>query len=350
LTSKKNSPFIIAGPCSAETADQLINTAIELADTGAVNMLRAGIWKPRTRPNSFEGVGSVGLPWLMEASEITGLPAITEVANAKHVEETLKAGLKHLWIGARTSVNPFAVQEIADALKGTDIEIFVKNPINADLNLWIGAIERIKNAGLTNVHAIHRGFSSLKRDKYRNEPMWEIPLALKLEFPDIKLICDPSHIAGNRILLKEISQTAMDLIYDGLMIESHISPDDAWSDAAQQVTPHNFKSIIQDLIIRDVEKNTVSLNEDLKSLRSKINEIDQDILNLLGERMQIADKIGAYKKKHDITILQPKRWREIRDFHLGYCIEKGVSTDFILKYLDALHQESIRHQTNVMNS
>jgi chorismate mutase len=342
-------PIIISGPCSAETEEQMMQTARELADTGKINVLRAGIWKPRTRPNSFEGVGEVGLRWLIDAGKETGLPVITEVANAKHVEAALKAGFNMLWIGARTTVNPFAVQEIADALKGSGVEMLVKNPINPDLNLWIGGIERMKNAGLNEVHAIHRGFSSVKSKTYRNEPMWEIPLALKQEFPDINLICDPSHITGKRDLLQSVSQKAMDLIYDGLMIESHIDPDKAWSDAQQQITPAVLNELLGSLILRSESTDDVEANQSLTELRDSIDSIDNEISELIAKRMDVATEIGDYKKEHNLTILQPKRWEEIQKKQLKIGIEQGLSVKFITKYLEAIHQESIRHQTAVMN-
>lgn len=343
-----NRPVIIAGPCSAETEEQVLETAQQLKLSGQVDILRAGIWKPRTRPNSFEGIGEIGLAWLMNASHATGIPAITEVANAKHVELCLKAGFQKLWIGARTSTNPFAVQEIADALKGTDIEILVKNPINPDLNLWIGAIERFQNIGLTDVHAIHRGFSSIMSKKYRNDPMWEIPIALKNEFPDIKMICDPSHITGKRDMIAAVSQKAMDLIFDGLMIESHIDPENAWSDADQQLTPIVLNGILQNLILRDVQGDG-KIAEDLSDLRMKINDLDHDLLTLIAKRMEVAKQIGQYKKEKNITILQPDRWAEIKDLQVDNASKLGLSYKFITKYLEAIHQESIRHQTTVMN-
>ncbi|NOQ70722.1 MAG: 3-deoxy-7-phosphoheptulonate synthase [Crocinitomix sp.] len=342
-------PIIISGPCSAETEDQMMQTARDLKATGKINILRAGIWKPRTRPNSFEGVGEIGLEWLINAGIETGLPVITEVANAKHVDAALKAGFKMLWIGARTTVNPFAVQEIADALKGTGIEMLVKNPINPDLNLWIGGIERMKNAGLEEVHAIHRGFSSVKSKTYRNEPMWEIPLALKQEFPNINLICDPSHITGRRALLQSVSQKAMDLIYDGLMIESHIDPDNAWSDAKQQITPAVLNELLGNLILRTVNTDNLEVNQNLTELRNSIDGIDAELNELIAKRMAVATEIGNYKKEHNITILQPKRWEEIQKRQLKLGLEHGLSSKFIAKYLEAIHQESIRHQTAVMN-
>lgn len=342
-------PIIISGPCSAETEQQVHETAKLLKATGKVDILRAGIWKPRTRPNSFEGVGEIGLRWLIDAGTTYDLPVITEVANAKHVELALKAGFKNLWVGARTTVNPFAIQEIADALKGTGIQLLVKNPINPDVNLWIGAIERFKNAGLKEVHAIHRGFSSFKTEKYRNEPMWEIPLALKAEFPDILLLCDPSHITGRRDLLQPVSQKAMDLIYDGLMIESHLDPDNAWSDAQQQITPQRLQELINTLVLRQENTNNDNVLKDLSSLRNDINRIDNQILDLLSQRMKIAEEIGKYKKENNITILQPKRWKQIEETRTPYGLNQGLSIHFIEKYLEAIHQESIRHQTNIMN-
>lgn len=342
-------PLIISGPCSAETEEQMMQTARDLHATGKVDILRAGIWKPRTRPNSFEGVGEIGLPWLVNAGIETGLPVITEVANAKHVEATLKSGITRLWIGARTSVNPFTVQEIADSLRGVDIEILVKNPINPDLNLWIGAIERFKNVGIEEVHAIHRGFSSFNNKKYRNEPMWEIPLGLKREFPEIKLICDPSHISGKRDLLKEVSQKAMDLIYDGLMIESHINPSEAWSDAAQQITPSALSILINGLILRSESPADKAIAKSLNEMRLSINTVDTEILNLISQRMGIAEEIGMYKNENNITILQPKRWETIQNSLVEDAKGKGLSVKFITKYLEAIHQESIRHQTAIMN-
>ncbi|MBI3134962.1 MAG: bifunctional 3-deoxy-7-phosphoheptulonate synthase/chorismate mutase type II [Bacteroidetes bacterium] len=343
-------PFIIAGPCSAETEEQVFKTARLLKETGKVHMLRAGIWKPRTRPNSFEGIGEPGLAWLIEAGKETGLPVITEVANAHHVQLALKAGFKKLWIGARTTVNPFTVQEIAESLHGVkDLEILVKNPVNPDVNLWIGAIERFMQAGIAEVHAIHRGFSSFKSKRYRNEPMWEIPIALKGEFPKIKLLCDPSHICGRRDLLAEVSQKAIDLIYDGLMIESHITPDEAWSDAQQQITPDQLNTLLENLVIRTEYSADDTFKKNLEALRCEINAIDQELLNLLIKRMQVVQQIGQYKGKNQITILQPNRWEDIKATHLALAREYGLSDAFIEKYLEAIHLESIRLQTKVMN-
>ncbi|MGB1102235.1 MAG: chorismate mutase [Crocinitomicaceae bacterium] len=342
-------PIIIAGPCSVETQDQMMETAKQLAESGRVHILRGGIWKPRTRPNSFEGVGKEALPWLIEAGKAVGLPVITEVANAQHVDLALKAGFEKLWIGARTTVNPFAVQEIANSLKGTGVEVLVKNPINPDLNLWIGAIERMKGVGLEEVHAIHRGFSAFKTGRYRNEPMWEIPIELKTHFPEMKLICDPSHICGRRDILAEVSQKAIDLTFDGLMVETHPVPDEAWSDAQQQITPDSFKQILEQLIVRQVSVLEDGFSQSLDSLREQINSIDNELIKLIAKRMDIASEIGLFKKDHNITILQPERWKEIKDLQTETAGEVGLSAKFIVKYLEAIHQESIRHQTAVMN-
>lgn len=343
-------PIVISGPCSAETEEQVRETARQLKASGKVHVFRAGIWKPRTRPNAFEGIGEPGLKWVMDASKETGLPAITEVANAHHTHLALKAGFKKLWIGARTTVNPFTVQEIAESVQGEkDLEILVKNPVNPDLNLWIGGIERFMKAGIENVHAVHRGFSSFKSKTYRNEPMWEIPIALKGEFPQIKLLCDPSHICGNRTLLAEISQKAIDLIYDGLMIETHITPDEAWSDAQQQITPDQLIVLLNNLIIRKEYSSDAEFKKNLEALRCEINTIDQDLLNLLIKRMQVVQQIGKYKGENRITILQPQRWDEIKSVHIAMARECGLSDAFIEKYLEAIHLESIRLQTRVMN-
>jgi chorismate mutase len=343
-------PIIIAGPCSAETEQQVHETARQLKATGKVHLLRAGIWKPRTRPNSFEGIGEIGLKWLMDASRETGLPAMTEVANAHHVEMALKAGFTKLWIGARTTVNPFTVQEIADSLRGIkNLEILVKNPVNPDPGLWIGGIERIKQAGIEDVHAVHRGFSSLKSKRYRNEPMWEIPLALKTELPDVKMICDPSHICGKRELLQEVAQKAIDLIYDGLMIESHINPAAALSDAEQQLTPSDLEKLLDALIIRSEYSDDKNFAHNLEALRSEINSIDAELQQLLLKRMAVVQEIGMFKKENRITILQPQRWEEIKVQHMAFAKDNGFSKAFIEKYLEAIHLESIRRQTKVMN-
>lgn len=341
---------IIAGPCSAETEEQVIRTAQALAQTGKIDIFRAGIWKPRTRPGSFEGVGEVGLQWLVNAGKATNLPVMTEVANKDHIDLALKAGIKHLWIGARTTVNPFAVQEIADCLQDSNIEsLWIKNPINPDLKLWIGAIERFQKANIDNIGVIHRGFSAFKTQKYRNEPLWEIPLNLKIHFPKIELICDPSHICGKRNILKEVSQKAMDLAYDGLMIETHPNPDKAWSDAQQQITPTELNELLNTLILREKQAQNTAFDKQLNSLRNDMKILDHRILELLGERMQLAEKIGNIKKENNITILQQEKWQAVKAERLSEGNKNGLTEKFLKRFLNALHQESIRHQTKVMN-
>ncbi len=342
--------FIIAGPCSAETKEQVLKTTKDLASTGKVDMIRAGIWKPRTRPGSFEGVGAIGLKWLIDAGKEVKLPVITEVANREHVNLALEAGFKNLWIGARTTVNPFAVQELADSLQGSNIDsLYIKNPINPDLQLWIGAIERFQKAGIKNIGIIHRGFSAFKTNKYRNEPLWEIPLNLKMEFPDIQLICDPSHICGRRDILAEVSQKAMDLEYDGLMIETHPEPDNAWSDAKQQITPSTLNTLLENLVFRTAETGNNKFEKLLNSFRNDMKEMDNEILAILGSRMKIAKKIGQLKKENDITILQRERWRIVKEDRISEGLKNDLTEKFLNRYLNALHQESIRHQTKVMN-
>jgi chorismate mutase len=342
-------PLLIAGPCSAETEDQLVATAHLLAQTGKVSALRAGIWKPRTRPGEFEGIGSIGLQWLKRAKDETGLPTAVEVATAKHVEEALKAGVDILWVGARSTVNPFTVQEIADALKGVDIPVMVKNPVNPDLSLWIGALERINNAGITKLAAIHRGFSSYEKSAFRNEPMWDIAIHLKTLAPHLPIINDPSHITGNRDLIGYIAQKALDLDMQGLMIESHIDPSVAWTDAAQQVTPSALADIIDRLALRKPEVRDAEVNDKLAELRSKIDKIDDLLIQKTAERMQIAEKIGQYKKDKGITILQVNRWEEILEKRTTYGKALKLSPEFTEKFLELLHSESIRRQTEIMN-
>ena len=342
-------PLLIAGPCSAETEDQLVATAHLLAQTGKVSALRAGIWKPRTRPGEFEGIGSIGLQWLKRAKDETGLPTAVEVATAKHVEEALKAGVDILWVGARSTVNPFTVQEIADALKGVDVPVMVKNPVNPDLSLWIGALERINNAGITKLAAIHRGFSSYEKSAFRNEPMWDIAIHLKTLAPHLPIINDPSHITGNRDLIGYIAQKALDLDMQGLMIESHIDPSVAWTDAAQQVTPSALADIIDRLALRKPEVRDAEVNDKLAELRSKIDKIDDLLIQKTAERMQIAEKIGQYKKDKGITILQVNRWEEILEKRTTYGKALKLSPEFTEKFLELLHSESIRRQTEIMN-
>jgi chorismate mutase len=343
-------PIIISGPCSAETEEQMLETATRLAKTGKVDLLRAGIWKPRTKPGMFEGNGIVGLPWLAKAKKLTGLPVTVEVATAKHVEDALKFGIDMLWIGARTTVNPFSVQEVADALKGVDIPVLIKNPINPDLELWSGGIERLQKVGVKQVGMIHRGFSSYGNTEFRNAPMWHLPIEMKRRFPDMPLICDPSHICGNRSMLQSVAQKSIDLDFDGLMLESHIDPDNAWSDAKQQITPERLLELLGDLIWRHESTTEQEFITALTTLREQINQVDDELMTLLGQRMKLSDKIGQYKKENDITILQTNRWNDIleRAFQKGEKL--GLSKEFITKYFDAVHLESIQHQNKVMNS
>ena len=341
-------PLVIAGPCSAETEEQVLKIAHELKNSD-VSIYRAGIWKPRTRPGGFEGVGEIGLKWLQKAKAETGLMMAIEVANAAHVKLALEHDIDVLWIGARTTVNTFAVQEIADALKNTDKIILVKNPVNPDLGLWIGGVERLYNAGIKKLGVIHRGFSTYEKTKYRNIPEWQIAIDLQSKFPDLPLICDPSHITGKRAMIKEVSQQAMDLNYDGLMIETHNDPENAWSDADQQVTPQALKQIIQELVIRKVAVDEVDFNFDLEKLRSKIDITDSKILELLGNRMKVAEEIGSIKKAKNVSVLQNKRWAEILKKMVADGEEKGLSEEFILKLFKAIHLESISHQEKIMN-
>ncbi len=349
LIEKQSKPFVISGPCSAETEEQTLETCLRLHQLGIPHMLRAGIWKPRTRPDSFEGVGEIGLQWLVEAGRQTGLPVTTEVANAQHVELALKAGIHVLWIGARTTVNPFSVQEIVDALRGTDVPVMIKNPVNPDLELWIGAFERFQKAGLTDLLAIHRGFSTYKHPKYRNIPNWEIPIAFRERLPEIPLICDPSHITGKRSLLQETAQKAMDLNYCGLMIESHCHPDEAWSDAAQQVTPEKLRAILDGLVLRSPNVSP-SAQEKLEEFREKIAVLDDRLFDILSARMLLSEEVGAFKKENHITILQEEHWKRMIAKYLGRSAELKLSESFVRRIMDAIHQESIRHQTRVMNN
>ncbi|MCT4581793.1 MAG: bifunctional 3-deoxy-7-phosphoheptulonate synthase/chorismate mutase type II [Flavobacteriales bacterium] len=346
--NNKHQPFLISGPCSAETPEQLLTTAQQLKDKVNLSVLRAGIWKPRTRPNSFEGIGEEALKWLLEVKKELNLSATVEVANAKHVELALKHDVDILWIGARTSVNPFSVQEIADVLKGIDIPVMVKNPINPDLQLWIGAIERIQNVGIHEIAAIHRGFSAYGISTYRNKPMWEIPIELKRLYPDLPIICDPSHIGGKRDMIASISQKAMDLTFDGLMIESHYLPEEAWSDAQQQVTPGALKQIMDQLIIRDAAFSTDTLLE-LNSLRAKIDSLDEVILDTIAKRMDLIELIGVLKKEQNIPILQVERWNAIIKTFSELAHDLELSEKFIAEFLNAIHTESIRKQTVIMN-
>lgn len=344
---KLNHPFLISGPCSAETEEQVLSVAHQLKDLD-VSVLRAGIWKPRTRPGNFEGVGALGLKWLQKAKQETGLLTATEVANAHHVALALEHDVDVLWIGARTTVSPFMVQEIADAVKGTDKIILVKNPVNPDLALWLGAVERFYESGMTKLGVIHRGFSTYEKSKYRNNPEWQIPIELQNRFPDLPLLLDPSHIAGRRDIIFDLCQTALDLNYDGMMIETHPNPDAAWSDAEQQITPAALKKIISKLIIRKTEGETTDFQNDLKTFRSRIDRIDDQIIDLLGSRMKIVDAIGEIKKENNVAILQVKRWNEILKRMTAAGGENGLSEEFVLRVYKAIHQESIDHQKKVM--
>lgn len=342
-------PFLVAGPCSAETEEQVLQIAEQLKPIQP-QLFRAGIWKPRTRPGAFEGVGEIGLKWLQEVKKQYGFKTTVEVATTEHVEACLKHNIDVLWVGARSTVNPFTVQEIADALKGVDIPVMIKNPINPDLNLWIGAIERIYNSGINKVIAIHRGFSSYNKTQYRNDPMWEIPIELKRIFPDLFLICDPSHITGKRSLIYMVSQKAMDLNFDGLMIETHYDPDNAWSDKAQQVTPENLIEILAQLIIREKNSDNILFNKTLEELRENIDQIDKDLVHILHDRMRLVSQIGALKKENNITILQPERWADIFTTRQDWAKELNLTPEMVYQIFQLLHKESIRKQTEVMNT
>ncbi|MEM6816293.1 MAG: chorismate mutase [Bacteroidota bacterium] len=346
---KKKRPVIVSGPCSAETEEQTLETCRRVAATGKVDVLRAGIWKPRTRPNSFEGIGTEGLKWMKKAKEETGLLVSVEVANFNHVFEALKAGVDILWIGARTTVNPFSVQEIANALEGTDAIVFVKNPINPDIELWTGALERLNKAGITKLGMIHRGFAQHGSSIFRNEPKWQLAVEMKRRFPEIPMLCDPSHIAGNRELLQPISQQALDMNYEGLMIESHIDPDNAWSDKKQQITPDTLGEMLRHFTIRRPVVPDAELNEKLTRLRRQIDMVDDELLELLGKRMKIAEDIGEVKKEKGVTILQTNRWEEIITKASKKGALQGLSERFMVRYLNAVHQESIDHQNEIMN-
>lgn len=342
-------PLIISGPCSAETEEQVVETATRLAKTGKIDVLRAGIWKPRTKPGMFEGIGMKGLPWMAQAKKITGLPITVEVATAKHVEDALHFDVDMLWIGARTTVNPFSVQEVCDALRGVDVPVLIKNPINPDLELWCGGIERLQKVGVKQIGMIHRGFSNYGNTEFRNAPMWHLPIEMKRRFPDMMLICDPSHICGNRTMLQSVAQKSINLDFDGLMIESHIDPDNAWSDAKQQITPERLSEMLGELIWRSENTDEKEFLNALAKLREQINHIDDELLMLIGQRMKVADKIGVYKKDNNITILQTNRWNDILAKAFVKGEKLGLSKEFITKYFDAIHLESINHQNKIMN-
>lgn len=346
----KKRPLIISGPCSAETEEQVMQTALRLAATGKVDIMRAGIWKPRTRPGSFEGIGTKGLPWLQQARKASGLPVAVEVATGKQVEDALHFDVDVLWIGARTTVNPFSVQEVADALRGVDVPVLIKNPINPDLELWIGAMERVKNAGIKNVGLIHRGFSSYGNTEYRNAPMWHLAIEMKRRYPELLMINDPSHICGRRDILQEVAQTAIDLDFDGLIIESHIDPDNAWSDAKQQITPEKVGEMISSIRWRKEDIASEEYHAALEKLRQQINNLDDELMQILSQRMKVAESIGKYKKENNITILQTNRWNAILERAFAKGDKFGLSKEFVTKYFDAVHMESINHQNKIMNS
>lgn len=342
-------PLIISGPCSAETEAQVIAGAQELAATGAVDILRAGIWKPRTKPGMFEGVGTTGLPWLQKAKQLTGLPIAIEVATGKQVEQALAHDVDVLWIGARTTVNPFSVQEIADALHNVDIPVLIKNPINADIELWSGAFERITRANIAKIGLIHRGFSSYGNTEYRNAPMWHLAIDMKLRYPGALMINDPSHICGRRDTLQAVMQKAIDLNYDGLMIESHIDPGNAWSDAAQQITAQQLEVMLKNIQWRKDDIDSASLHLALDAIRQKISQLDDELLEILSKRMQLVEEIGKYKKENNITILQADRWTQLTEQAVIKGGTRGLSKEFVKKYYDAIHIESINHQKKIMD-
>ncbi|MFR9620075.1 MAG: bifunctional 3-deoxy-7-phosphoheptulonate synthase/chorismate mutase type II [Rikenellaceae bacterium] len=337
-------PLVISGPCSAETEGQVLSTAKMLSANG-IKIFRAGIWKPRTKPGGFEGIGKEGLAWMRRVKLETGMYTATEVATAEHVYQALKAGIDILWVGARTTANPFAVQEVADALRGVDIPVLVKNPVSPDLELWIGGMERIYNAGVRRLGAIHRGFSTYDKTIYRNQPQWAIPIELRRRMPDLPIICDPSHISGKRELIKPLSQQAMDLGFHGLIIESHCNPTEAWSDASQQVTPDVLKEILGELIIRNTKMST----EDISDLRSQIDELDSGMLTLLSKRMRVSREIGMYKKEHNMPVLQTDRYEEILERRTFDSSIMEMDKKFIKAILTAIHEESVQQQLRILN-
>ena len=344
LPSDNERPFVIAGPCSAETEEQVMKTAWQLAKKGC-HMFRAGVWKPRTKPGGFEGNGLKALPWLKRVKEETGMLVATEVATPTHVEQALAHGIDILWIGARTSANPFAMQDLADALRGTDATVLVKNPVNPDLELWIGALERINQAGITKLAAIHRGFSSYDKNNYRNLPMWQIPIELRRRIPDLPIINDPSHIGGRRELVAPLCQQAMDLGFDGLLVEAHCDPDKAWSDAKQQVTPDVLDYILSLIVVRDETVTTEGIHE----LRNQIDELDNQLMDLLAKRMRVCREIGQYKKEHNMTVLQPVRYSEILDKRGAQGVLCGMDAEFVKKIFENVHEESVRQQMEIIN-
>ena len=344
LPSDNERPFVIAGPCSAETEEQVLDTARQLAEKGC-HMFRAGVWKPRTKPGGFEGNGEKALPWLKRVKEETGMLVATEVAKPEHVELCLKYGVDILWIGARTTANPFAMQDIADSLRGVDVPVFVKNPVNPDLELWVGAMERINQAGIKRMAAIHRGFSSADKKIYRNLPMWQIPIELHRRIPNLPIVCDPSHIGGRRELIAPLCQQAMDLGFDGLIVESHCNPDEAWSDAKQQVTPDVLDYILSLLVIRDEHTTT----EGLRQLRAQIDELDNQLMDLLSRRMRVCREIGQYKREHNLTVLQASRYNEILEKRGAQGSLIGISPESVARIFEEIHEESVRQQLEIVN-
>jgi chorismate mutase len=345
----KDLPLLIAGPCSAETEEQVIATAKLIEKDHRAMVYRAGLWKPRTRPGTFEGVGADGLPWLKRVKDETRLLVATEVAKAEHVQQAIDAGVDILWIGARTTVNPFSVQEIADALKGYDIPVLVKNPISPDLQLWIGALERINQAGIKKLGAIHRGFSPMSESKYRNDPKWKLAIELKRILPDLPIVCDPSHIGGSRELIEPVAQKAFDLQMEGLMIETHINPEVALSDAKQQVTPAKLKTILDEIVLRRSDSANNAFVESLKGIRSKIDNVDDDLIKLLGKRMALVDEIGEAKKENNVTILQVGRYENILNDKISKGEDENLSAEFVKTIYEFIHQNSIKRQEKIMN-
>ncbi len=339
--------LVIAGPCSAENEEQVVQTALELNALKQVDILRAGVWKPRTNPGGFEGAGVKGLSWLLKAKQLTGLPTTVEVATAKHVEDAMSFDTDILWIGARTTVNPFSVQQVADALKGTSQTVLIKNPVNPDMKLWIGAVERLRKVGITNIGLIHRGFSSYGNTEFRNVPMWQIPIEMKRLFPELPLICDPSHICGNRIGLLSVAQKSVDLDYDGIMLETHNKPEVALTDKQQQITPGELGQLLYQLVWKTSNSQKQEFINQLDRLREQINYIDEELLSLISNRMNVARQIGDIKKNNKVTVLQTSRWSEILDRALSKGASIGLSADFIRSYMDAIHMESIRIQNSL---
>ncbi|MBP7184294.1 MAG: bifunctional 3-deoxy-7-phosphoheptulonate synthase/chorismate mutase type II [Saprospiraceae bacterium] len=348
LTITNSDPFLIAGPCSAETKEQVLMSCQGAKMAGA-SILRAGVWKPRTRPHAFEGVGEAALEWLKEAKEIYDLPVMIEVANARHIELAMNNGIDMFWIGARTTVNPFSVQEIADSLSGTDVPVFVKNPVNPDLELWIGAFERLNKAGISKLAGIFRGFSVSKSAPYRNMPLWDYPIELKRRIPNIEILCDPSHICGNRNMLLSVAQNAMDLLFDGLMIETHNNPSQAWSDANQQINGEELKQLMNDLVIRNEYTHDPEIMANISALRYDIDNLDAEILELMAKRMEVSREIAQYKRQANMSVFQFNRWLELFEKRMELSSEFGLSADFASELIRTIHNESIKQQSNIIN-